>query len=100
MLLLYFIEKFRNFLTTKLLTNFFISIHIFWLGNLRIKYVSFLVKILDAQGEYLDDIEGDAIKGGSTVGMVVLPLGDILTLNWRTKELCKCSSSGELLQVN
>lgn len=45
------------------------------------------------------DLKSEAVKGGSTVGMTILPLGDLLTLNWRTKELYRCNSSGELLQV-
>uniref|UniRef100_A0A915PNH2 B box-type domain-containing protein n=1 Tax=Setaria digitata TaxID=48799 RepID=A0A915PNH2_9BILA len=63
------------------------------------------IYILDAgnnrnvNGEFLKDIKSDGIKEGSTVGMAVLPSGDILTLNWRTKEVCKCSPSGELLQT-
>lgn len=48
----------------------------------------------------MNDIRSDAVKGSSTVGMTILPSGDILTLNWRTKELYKCSPSGELLQVS
>ncbi|MCP9261921.1 Tripartite motif-containing protein 2 [Dirofilaria immitis] len=57
------------------------------------------VKVLNVNGEFLKDIRSEGIKGGSTVGMTVLPSGDILTLNWRTKELCRCDLSGELLQT-
>ncbi|VDK65222.1 unnamed protein product [Gongylonema pulchrum] len=36
----------------------------------------------------------------STVGMALLNHnGDIVTLNWKTKELYKCGRGGELLQV-
>ncbi|KAL3994578.1 Filamin/ABP280 repeat family protein [Acanthocheilonema viteae] len=68
------------------------QIYILDTGNNRIK-------VLDVNGEFLKDIKSGGIKGGSTVGMTVLPSGDILTLNWRTKELCRCDSSGELLQT-
>lgn len=59
----------------------------------------FSVKVLNVNGQFLRDIRSEGIKGGSTVGMTILPSGDILTLNWRTKELYRCDPSGELLQV-
>uniref|UniRef100_A0A8R1XRI0 RING-type domain-containing protein n=1 Tax=Onchocerca volvulus TaxID=6282 RepID=A0A8R1XRI0_ONCVO len=68
------------------------EIYILDTGNNRIK-------VLDVNGEFLRDIRSEGIKGGSTVGMTVLPSGDILTLNWRTKELYRCDPSGELLQT-
>ncbi|VDK67554.1 unnamed protein product [Litomosoides sigmodontis] len=68
------------------------QIYILDTGNNRIK-------VLNANGEFLSDIKSGGIKGGSTVGMTVLPSGDILTLNWRTKELSRCDPSGELLQT-
>ncbi|CAG9529539.1 unnamed protein product [Cercopithifilaria johnstoni] len=68
------------------------QIYILDTGNNRIK-------VLNVNGEFLRDIKSGGIKGGSTVGMTVLPSGDILTLNWRTKELCRCDPSGELLQT-
>ncbi|VDK66649.1 unnamed protein product [Anisakis simplex] len=55
--------------------------------------------MLDGNGEYLDDIHSEALKDASTVGMTILPSGDILTLNWRTKEITKCTHNGETLQV-
>uniref|UniRef100_A0A0M3KA62 HECT domain-containing protein n=1 Tax=Anisakis simplex TaxID=6269 RepID=A0A0M3KA62_ANISI len=57
------------------------------------------IKMLDGNGEYLDDIHSEALKDASTVGMTILPSGDILTLNWRTKEITKCTHNGETLQV-
>ncbi|VDM97092.1 unnamed protein product [Thelazia callipaeda] len=57
------------------------------------------IKVLDVDGEYLKDIKSEGIKGGSTVGMTLLSSGDILTLNWRSKELYKCNASGDLVQT-
>lgn len=63
------------------------------------KQLVFAVKMLDGNGEYMDDITSAALKGASTVGMAILPSGDFLTLNWRTKEVTKCNHAGEPLQV-
>ncbi|KHN86459.1 Tripartite motif-containing protein 2 [Toxocara canis] len=57
------------------------------------------IKLLDGSGEFIDDIRSVALKGASTVGMAILPSGDILTLNWRTKEVTKCNHIGDPLQV-
>uniref|UniRef100_A0A9J2QAW5 B box-type domain-containing protein n=1 Tax=Ascaris lumbricoides TaxID=6252 RepID=A0A9J2QAW5_ASCLU len=57
------------------------------------------IKMLDGNGEYMDDITSAALKGASTVGMAILPSGDFLTLNWRTKEVTKCNHAGEPLQT-
>ncbi|VDN58168.1 unnamed protein product [Dracunculus medinensis] len=56
------------------------------------------IKILDGSGQYIDDITGESLSGGSTVGLSLLPGGDILTLNWRTKSISKCNSVGDLIQ--
>uniref|UniRef100_A0AAF5PXK8 Uncharacterized protein n=1 Tax=Wuchereria bancrofti TaxID=6293 RepID=A0AAF5PXK8_WUCBA len=68
------------------------QIYILDTGNNRIK-------VLNVNGEFLRDMKSEGIKDGSTIGMSVLPSGDILTLNWRTKELYRSDSSGELLQT-
>ncbi|VDO10338.1 unnamed protein product, partial [Brugia timori] len=68
------------------------QIYILDTGNNRIK-------VLNVNGEFLRDMKGEGIKGGSTIGMSVLQSGDILTLNWRTKELYRSDSSGGLLQT-
>ncbi|VDM39410.1 unnamed protein product [Toxocara canis] len=57
------------------------------------------IKLLDGSGEFIDDIRSVALKGASTVGMAILPSGDILTLNWRTKEVTKCNHIGDPLQT-
>lgn len=55
---------------------------------------------MDGSGQYIDDITGESLSGGSTVGLSLLPGGDILTLNWRTKSISKCNSVGDLIQVH
>lgn len=57
------------------------------------------IKVLDVCGDYVRDITGIAFSEGSTVGLAILPTGDILTLNWRTKEVVKSDSIGNPLQT-
>ncbi|VDD89939.1 unnamed protein product [Enterobius vermicularis] len=57
------------------------------------------IKVLDVCGDYVKDVTGAALSEGSTVGLATLPTGEILTLNWRTKEVVKSDFRGTPLQT-
>ncbi|MFH4980164.1 hypothetical protein AB6A40_006873 [Gnathostoma spinigerum] len=58
------------------------------------------IKVLTERGDFAKHISCSALTGGSTVGLALLSSGDVITLNWKTKEVCKSNgSSGDLLQT-
>uniref|UniRef100_A0A158R548 RING-type domain-containing protein n=1 Tax=Syphacia muris TaxID=451379 RepID=A0A158R548_9BILA len=68
------------------------TIYILDTGNNRIK-------VLDVNGHYIKDVYGKALNGSSTVGMAVFETGEIMTLNWRKKEVVKSDVHGNQLQT-